>query len=297
MMGTVIVTGGTGMLGTAVVRAFKVGHSVVSVASRSKSRDASKSVVCDLTDEKAATGLVAEYRPDVIVHCAAMTNVDECERDPSRAYEVNVRATEYLAKAQSGRGLFVYVSTDAVYDGGRGMHAEEDRPGPINVYARTKLDGERAVEASLGRFVIVRLNVIGHRPVHGGSLAEWVADNLSEGKAINMFTDVIISPLDTASHAELILKLVCSGYHGIMNLGCRKGISKYELGVGIAKNLSLDHRLIYPKSVDEMAFAAKRPKDMSLDIRRAEAALGEMPNVDLAISRWCDEHDMMRLSR
>jgi len=161
----VLVTGGTGLLGYWVVRVFRDrGFDVYSTYhSRSPSEVDVKWVKLDLEDLESATRVVKEVKPDVIIHTAAYTDVDGCEVNRERAYRVNYLATKALASR--GVGFFVYISTDYVFDGLRGMYREDDVPVPVNYYGLTKLLGEVASLSSTQNSCVVRVSgLYGYSP-------------------------------------------------------------------------------------------------------------------------------------
>ena len=115
----------------------------------------------DLADGRAVHRLLAETKPDVIVHTAASTNPDDCERDRGLAFRVNVKGTEHLVRfAEKIHAKLIFISTDLVYDGLRGNYAEEDPPNPLNYYAETKLKGEGLVARGCEDFVIFRMSLL-----------------------------------------------------------------------------------------------------------------------------------------
>lgn len=277
------------MLGAALIRMLNTEYHTMSVSRTLKSTDAAESFNVDICDRSAVRDMVTRTKPDVIVHCAALTNVDICEKNYEMALSVNADSAAYLAESAAPDIKFVYISTDSVFDGAMGMYSEDDKPNPINNYAMSKLEGERQVRKSAGDYLILRSNIIGHRHTREDSLAEWVARSLRSGIPINMFTDVIFAPLDIMTYAGFIMRLIRSGLTGCLHLGARDGVSKYDLGCRIARRLGLDPALITPKSIDEERFTARRPKNTTLDVSRAEKMLGPMPYIDEELDKWCKE--------
>ena len=278
-----LVTGAAGFLGTNVLRAaaaqdrdvvaaVHVGHACVATAGL---------VQADLTDKAVVREMIAAIRPEWVLNCAALANLDECESDPDKARAMNVTAPANLAAACAEFGArLVQVSTDSVFDGNRGMYSEDDIPSPVNVYANSKLEGERVVREALPRSLVVRTNFIG-LPVKGGAgLAEWIAKSVEAGTPIDGFDDVIFSPLLATTLAERIFDMMDARLQGLYHLGAGDSISKYDLAVSIASAMGHANAKIGRTSVAGSQMKVRRPLNTSLSSKRVEKALGmTMPTV------------------
>ena len=195
----ILVTGASGLLGAnLVLTALDRGMPVMAVSNRVPFRHPdAESASLDVRDADAVRAVVARVRPDVVVHTAALTDVDACEGDPALAHAVNAHAPGVLARAAAEAGArLVHVSTDAVFDGQRGGYTEADPTSPVNVYARTKLDGERAVLAASPDHLVVRTTLFGWNAQPKKSLAEWVLGRLDAGERVPGFTDAVFAPLE-----------------------------------------------------------------------------------------------------
>ena len=154
--------------------------------------------VCDLGDDESVKKTLNLVKPDMIIHCAANVDIDFCEKNKEAAYKVNAEATRLLASYQPQKTKFIYISTDAVFDGLLGNYNEKDITSPLNYYARTKLLGEQFVQEENPASIIIRTNIYGfHRPVPGRSLVEWALSSLSKGDQITGFCDVCFNPVYT----------------------------------------------------------------------------------------------------
>ncbi len=223
-----------------------------------------------------------------LIHCAAATNVDWCEQNEAKARLINVEATRRLASQATRSGWrFVYISTDSVFDGARGEYSEDDVPEPLNVYARSKLDGEQAALAEAPDALIIRTNFYGQNRAAKLSLAEWLLDRLSAGARIDGFADVIVSPLFVNDLASLILKLALTGQTGVFHLGASDHCSKYDFAMKIARVFGLDTSLVTRSSIQSFPLVAKRSLNTSLDTVKAARALGcKLPTVNEGIQRF-----------
>jgi dTDP-4-dehydrorhamnose reductase len=277
-----LVTGAAGFLGTNVLRAaaaqdrdvvaaVHVGHACVPTAGL---------VQADLTDAAVVREMIAAIRPEWVLNCAALANLDECEKNPDKARAMNVSAPANLAKACAEFGArLLQVSTDSVFDGKRGLYSEDDIPSPVNVYATSKLEGERAVREALPRSLVVRTNFIGVPVKPGAGLADWIATSVESGKQINGFDDVIFSPLLATTLAELLFGMMDERLHGLYHLGSSDSISKYDLAVALAAELGSPDAKIGRTSLTKTPMTVKRPLNTSLVSKKAEKALGKtMPS-------------------
>ena len=186
-------------------------------------------------DDDTLRGLISDIKPDAIIHCAAVTNVDACESDYQLAHLTNALSCEKLASLAGPDVKFIYISTDSVFDGKIGGYEETDRPLPINNYAKTKREGEVYTEKHSKNFIIIRTTIFGWNRVSGVSFAEWIFSSLKEKKPIKMFTDVIFSPINASALALLIHELLEKDFVGTLNVGSRNSCSKYDFGIKLAR--------------------------------------------------------------
>jgi len=270
-----LLTGASGTLGT-VLAPRLAGHFTVHAIGHGRLPPWPGGCVVDLTSAAAVQALVERVRPQVVVHAAALADVDACERDPDAARRLNVDMPRHLAEAV-GRTvpdcLFVHISTDQVYDG-QGLH-HEDRPAPCNVYARTKLDGEDGVR-HLRRHLVLRTNFF----LSGGGrgFADWLIRSMEEGAAITLFEDVLFNPLYAGDLADIVVELIASGATGTFNVGADgPGMSKADFARQLAERLGLSLVNARVGRLAQVALAARRPLDMRMDVRRLSAVLGHPP--------------------
>jgi dTDP-4-dehydrorhamnose reductase len=268
-----MITGGSGLLGSHLARQAAGNYSVVATYnSRPTTIPGCKLLPLDVKDRRAVRAAVKEIKPDVIIHTVALVNVDYCQEHPEEAKETNAGGAENVALAAKEAGArMIYISTDSVFDGAKGMYKEEYTVHPINTYAMTKLEGERRVIACLPDSVIVRTAFYGWS---GGksiapSLAHWVVNSLRGKNNINMFTDGFFSPIEVSNLAEALLEIGRKNISGIYHVAGSERCSKYGFGVEIARAFGLEPGLIHPASVAQASFKAPRPKDISLDITKA----------------------------
>jgi dTDP-4-dehydrorhamnose reductase len=288
--GSVLVTGAAGLLGThACLAARDRGLRVAGTVHRTPSPLAGIDLhSVDLARADDVRALLADVRPAWVIHCAAMTAVDRAEEHPDEAERGNVHASAILARAAADAGAgIVYVSTDAVYPGERGGYGEDDETGPVNVYARTKLQGEDAVREANPDHVVARANLFGWNPRPGQGLAEWILGRLEAGDDVPGFTDVSFNPLEARTLAETLLDLAAGSRRGTVNAGAADAVSKYDFARMVAEVFGHDPERVRPSSAADVAFKAPRPRDTGMDVSRLAAWLGRpIPTVRDGIERF-----------
>lgn len=217
---------------------------------------------------------IVKTNPDILIHTAAMVNVDGCEENPEDARKLNADVTKVLANICNKYGIkMVYISTDAVFDGEKiDLYTEKDVVNPINVYGQTKLEGETAV-LECPQNLVFRTNIYGINIQKKQSFGEWVYNALKEDKALNMFTDIDFSPILVNELAELIYKAcqknLCGLYHA-----CGTGsITKYDFGIKLKEIFQIESGVIHPTTSETAQFKAKRSKHMGMSNKKLSNAL------------------------
>jgi len=228
----------------------------------------------DLADQDSISKAVEVARPEVVFHTAALTDVDRCEAEPDLACRINVRGTKILAEAARLAGAnLVYISTDYVFDGSRGLYREDDPASPVNHYGYTKLLGERYADCVARTCVIY-----GSRPASGKvNFALWIIDKLQKGEGIKIVTDQYISPTLNTNLANMLLEAGERRLEGIYHLAGAERISRYDYACQLADAFGLDKGMISPTRMADIGWRARRPMDSSLDVSKAARLFSEMP--------------------
>lgn len=267
--GRLFITGFGGQIGTDLALQAK-DWNVLAAYHRTGQDLGVTTVRMDVTEHDRVRALLKEFRPDVVLHAASLTQVDLCERERDLARQVNVEATRALAEACREVGAFlVYFSTDFVFDGERGGYAPTDQPNPINYYGLTKLQGEGFCKEGL----VARTSVVYSPHPHSFNFARWVVTELRAGKPLRIVTDQIASPSLSSNVAAAALELAARRLPGIQHLAGTEAISRYDFALRIAKEFHLDRSLIAPILTKELQQLARRPRDSSFDVRGAQSLL------------------------
>jgi len=270
-MATLLVIGGSGLLGSKLAVAARKEHRVVATYRSTPPRlDGVELVPFQKEEMGDARAWVSRIAPDYVVDTAALHDVDRCEDERERATEVNARAPGILAEAANGVGArYLFVSTDFVFDGARGSYEEADSPGPVNHYARTKLEGERAVLEAGEANQVVRPSVIYGWDDSRLNFATWLLTSLRDRKPVRIVTDWIGSPTWADSLADAVLCLLALREGGIYHLAGPDRLSRFEFATRLAAAFDLDPKAISPVTAAEFAHRAPRPRDSSLRNTRA----------------------------
>jgi dTDP-4-dehydrorhamnose reductase len=276
----VVLTGASGQLGAYVLDTLgSAGHDVSAWSGASRGgRGGFVFRPVDLSDERQVARALGEADPEMVIHAAAVSTADAVRRDPGYARRVNVEATGHLAAwcARKGRRL-LYVSSDMVFDGSKGMYREDDPPRPVLEYGRTKAEAEPAV-TGLPRGLVVRFPLL-FGPTRTGKPAFF--DNttaaLRRGEVQTLFEDEFRTPLDLASAASALVELADSDLTGIVHVAGPERVSRFELGRRSAAALGLDASLVRANRRSDVNLPEPRPADISLDSSRFAAHFPGFP--------------------
>jgi len=289
----ILVTGGSGLLGSKLVRELAArGHEVIATYNQHAPPrvEGVRWVQLDITRTLLLEDLILKVRPHAVIHAAAYTDVDGCERDRARAWLTNVEATRSVVRASRVVNAYlVYISTDYVFEGEKGMYREEDLPNPVNYYGLTKLVGEELVKSSDLLHTIVRPSAIYGVGGSKKSFAEFVVERLLRGEEVRALADQYVSPTYGLLLARGLADLLEVRPLGVLHMAGER-MSRYEFALRIAEGLGADKSLVREAKVSEMSgWVARRPRDSSLDCSRARRLLGWSHGTHEAIRGFLEE--------
>ena len=282
----VLITGANGLVGQELVALMSLhpDFDVLATALDDSSRLPGGSygyMPLDLTNHKDVRDLLLNFTPDVVINCAAMTNVDLCEKNRQECWAVNVEAVENLVRCcfQVGAKL-VHISTDFVFDGLEGPYNEEARPDPVNFYGKSKLAAENAIRKSgLNNWSIARTVLVfgtGY-DLSRSNFVLWVIDQLSKGNKIRVVDDQWRTPSYAPDLAQGIHKLVRYDKRGAYHLSGREFLSVHEFALRIATVFDLNTSLIERTDSASLNQVATRPPKTGFIILKAETEFGYKP--------------------
>ena len=201
----------------------------------------------DITDKKQIEKLVAELKPKIIINCAALTNLDECQKDPKKAQLVNAGGPKNLAEVCNDNDIFlIQISTDYAVD-------------PVNVYTKTKVKGEKPVLAIDG--LVIRMTYYNHD--------NWLLRSFQIEKPIKAIKQHYFNPVSSLTLAETIIALIDKKATGLINVGTKDKINFYDFALAIADTLKKSRNLITP--IRDLKWETPRPKDVFLETSRLQS--------------------------
>jgi len=285
MKKTILVTGSNGLLGQKLIDLLSHEPDVNLIATaRGENRLSNPSgytyEALDITDPTAINEVFAKYQPHIVIHTAAMTNVDTCESDLSGCELLNVKAVEYIVEACSTHNTFLcHLSTDFIFDGEAGPYEEDAVPNPISVYGESKLKAEQIVQASSIRWAIARtVLVFGIVPdMSRTNIILWVKKSLEEGKQINVVTDQFRTPTLAEDLAIGCWLIAQKEAEGIFNISGEELLTPYEMAIKTAEFFHLPKDLIKPADSSTFSQPAKRPPRTGFILTKAKSILGYKP--------------------
>ncbi len=277
-MKRILVTGASGLLGLNFCNFYYKKFDILGVANKTKLSDPPfRMVYRDFLNESPEE-LLEDYRPDTIIHCAAMANLEQCEKNSEEACLINGIFPGKLASAAVKKGIkLVHISTDAVFDGddcGALGYRETDNPNPLSKYAETKLLGEENVLNSDPNALVCRVNFYGWSMGGKRSLAEFFCNNLAAENPVKGFCDVYFNSLYVRNLAKLLDEMIGLDAKGLYHVFSSESQSKYEFGVSIAEKFGYDPKLISPVSWKDGGLSARRSPNLIMNTEKLRSFLG-----------------------
>ena len=272
----ILITGGSGFVGGHVIdQALGEWEIYATYQKHPFTIKGVNSIQLDLENDEKIFKAVKDIQPDVMVHTAACSDIDLCEKNKIRTFRINSEVTAQLAQLSTQIGCrMIYISSDMVYDGEKGNYSETDKTQPISVYGKSKLVGEENVIAYASNYAIARLALVYGPPKTGSnSFSEKILERVRRGKTMPLFTDQYRSPILVSNAAEALLELAESDFNGILNLGGSEKVDRYSFGLQLAEVRGFDRSILKPVSMSEVSFGVQRPRDISMDVSKATSIL------------------------
>lgn len=266
MKKTMMVVACNGMLGHVMAEVASEKYNVVGTYTTFVSERSYPTERMDILNASHVKSLITKIKPDVVVNCSGIVDVEFCEERPDIAEAVHVDGTRNLVEACKLVGAkMVYISTDAVFDGVSGNYTEESKPNPINQYARTKLAGEKAMRDT---DIVIRTSIYGWKIAGPLGFVEDIVDKLSNGKMYGAFEDYYFTPVYTGTLAETVIDMLKANAAGLYHVCPEEKMTKYTFAKKVADAFGLEKSLIQPSSVKSIKSAVKRPSNVALVSKR-----------------------------
>jgi dTDP-4-dehydrorhamnose reductase len=287
-MNKVFITGGSGLLGRYLCN-FLIKKNYTVFALRNKhSIDVNgvNEYEIDLNNLDKVHDFFSNILPETTIHCAGYTNVDECENNKERAFFLHKEFPANLANlCSNSNSKFIYLSTDQLWNGTTSFAREDQKTDPINIYAKSKSEGEEAVLKVNDNSLIIRTNFFGKGSVWRQSFTDWIIHKLINKEIINAFQDVYFTPISLYYLTKYIHELIVKDARGIYHLAGSERISKYNFALKLADYLQLSSRNINPISINDSGLLAPRALDMSLSTEKINNFVKtKMPDINASFS-------------
>jgi len=290
-----LITGGSGRLALNWALAMRERHAVtLALHARHVSLSGVQTRSIRLEEVDSISAVFDELRPDLVVHTAGMTGVEECEANPELARKANVEIAQNIASVCSRLGLqMVHISTDHLFTG-ENPRVEEGHPvAPQNVYARTKAEAETRILETYPDALVVRTNFYGWGPSYRKSFSDVIVTALRRGERLTLFQDVFYTPILIEALVESAHELVKREISGIINIVGDERISKHQFGLKVAEHFQLEPGLVTGENFADRSNLVQRPRDLSLSNRKACDLLGRsLGGVDKQLQRLYEQEKL-----
>ncbi len=284
-MKRVLITGSNGLLGQTLIRKFQEKgnaevYGLAKGANRLKNKAGYTYIDLDLLEFDKVAELIQQIAPDVIIHTAAMTHVDLCEKDQDACELINVKAVENLVSCCEKYGIhLIHISTDFIFDGLKGYYIEEDLPCPVNYYGLSKLRSEELIKKSGIEATVLRtILVYGLTEEMKSNIILWVKNNLENKRDINVVTDQWRMPTHVDDLADACIYACEKGVKGVFNVSSNQLLSIYEIALLVAELFHLDKKYIHPVLSSDLDLPAKRPFKTGFDLSKSISQLNLEPH-------------------
>jgi dTDP-4-dehydrorhamnose reductase len=281
--------GSTGMLGKKVFNGLRTdGNYELYTASRNIDLNSSNHYICDLKEQDKVRNIIKEINPGIVINCSGITNLQFCEENKEYTHRVHVASTSVITKSITKDCYYLHISTDSVFDGNVGNYTEADNLHPLNYYAQSKAEGDKAALKNHQNSLILRVNIFGASSPGQNSLMEWGIKSFLKKEKIFGYDNIIFNPLYTGQLSEIILYLLSHRQYGILNVGCKEKYSKYQFLKEVQSSLAIDDNLLQRSVYTSEGQAIKRPLNTTLDLTKFSSWY-DLPSIIDGIKDGIDE--------
>ncbi|MCB0721360.1 MAG: dTDP-4-dehydrorhamnose reductase [Ignavibacteriae bacterium] len=273
-------TGANGLLGQAIISLFtrETDYELItsSVEDKPFLEYGHKYEKLDIMNKEEVKKLIGYYEPDVIINCAAYTEVDKCETERELCWRLNVDGVKnIIIAAKKCDAKIIHFSTDYIFDGKNGPYTEDATPNPLSFYGRSKLASENALISSGIEHVIIRTMVLyGIGNTIKKNFALWLVETLKKKQAVTIVTDQIGNSTIADDLAYGTYKIIEKNRTGIYNIAGKDILSRYDFALKLCEVFGFDKKLVSPILTSELSQPAPRPLNSGLIVLKAEADLG-----------------------
>jgi dTDP-4-dehydrorhamnose reductase len=285
-MKNILVTGASGMLGATLVNELKNDFEVFASGSSNFKSQYSQYMKFDLKSDS-FNELINWSNPDIIIHCAAITNGNYCKENPKEAFDVNGFSIYKFLESTKSSVKFIYISSDAVFPSSLHLANEKDCVNPGNIYGKSKELGEFFLINSERDFLIIRTTIVGiNRNKDKKGFVEWIIDSSKSNETISLFDDVTFNPISIWDFSEELRYLINENKINaeILHIAGKEIVTKYEFGIRLLDKFKLSNDNILKGSIKSFKERAKRSNNQTLDCSFYEKKFNrQLPNLNQTI--------------
>jgi len=285
-MKKILITGASGMLGAALVKLWDKKYQIFATAGSDFIHNKAKNFKKFNLKSKNFRYLAHWVKPNVIIHCAALTSHEYCQSNPKEAILVNGDSVKKLIEVFS-KAKLIFISTDAVFPLKTHLANEKTKTAPVTIYGQSKQLGENYVLSLSKNGCIVRTTIIGKNiNSNKQSFAEWIVNSIIDRKKITLYNDAIFTPISIWHLAKELEWIIGNKVPKILHVAGSEIISKYDFGNNLSKKLHLDLSLIVKGKLNQKNLKIKRSHDQTLDCSLYQKlSRHKLPNTEKTINK------------
>ena len=274
-MKNILITGGTGLFGLNFYKQFHQKYNIFLIGNQKRKIFNTKVYYTNLFDTKKVVFFCKKNKIDTIIHAAAMTSIEDCQKYKKKCFKINVSLTKLLNKfCNINKIKFIFISTDQIFNKNKSFKSELLKSNPCNYYGYTKSAAEKAVLNNNLDSLVIRTNFFGYGTKYRKSFSDWIIFNIKKGIKINVFDDIYFNPLYLKSLNIYLINLIKLKSKGIFNLVSDEKISKFEFAIKIASAFKLNNKFIIKSKFLLDKNLVKRARDMTLSNKKLKKKLG-----------------------
>ncbi|PHO13403.1 hypothetical protein CPG38_02820 [Malaciobacter marinus] len=277
----IAIFGSTGLLGSTLCELYK-NHDIKSFSRVFSKKEANNYIIDYSKLEEEVNCHFDNWKPDIVINCIALVNLENCENNISLARLSNYDIAISLANiAKKYNSYYIHISTDHYFNDNKKLHTEEDSVQIMNNYALTKYEAEKEIPKIYSNSLIVRTNILGFRGKKTKTFFEWLLYGLLNKESIHLYSNFYTSPICTNLLGNILLKCYDNNLIGVYNITSSEHINKYDFGLKTAKKFNLDFKHVKKSQIDNNNVSVKRALTLGLDVSKIENDLKmKMPSID-----------------
>lgn len=276
-----MLTGSSGILGSSILSKLNEKEIFLNLINKNKINQKYNQIKTKNYNLKNLKRIAIGFKPDIIIHAAANTDIEDCQSNKKKCKKINFELTKNLVKISKSYNIrFIFISTDQVYNK-KFYQSEKDKVKIFNYYTETKILSEDYIKSNLKNFVILRTNFFGRSIAYKKSFSDFIINSLKNLKKVFLFDDVYFNPINVDNLTKIIEIIINNQIDGVFNIGVTQGLSKYRFGIKVAKKLNLNSNFIVKDNFINRKDLSDRPLDMRMDISKIKKIIKNKKLFDL----------------